>query len=294
MLRPLPLSQGPKADSALPGSPLRTIAGGRGGAGLSGPHASSRLEKLQKPHDGQHSLQKRQEQSQMHPRHSGWRNPLSLLRPDSGVRNPLSLPRPDSGGGNPLSLWRPGLPGRSPLLAASAQKAASLSGTVMPLRHLAAAAALMAQPSVSFLHSEARRCRGARFGGLEKRNLGAAAAMPPSVSGLHTEARSGRDARFSSLEERDVEVFREVVGAAGVVEDPEALEPYNRCVWGRRRLLGVKGRCTPPHLLLWSLCGSQIYVGGRAEVKGRCTSHTFSSGAFVGSYNVIHICAGTG
>ena len=269
-LRPLPLAQGPKADPALPGSQLRTIAGGRGGAGLSGPHhphASSHLEKLQKPHDGQHSLQKQHEQSQMHPRHSGGGNLLSLARPDSGVRNPLSQPRPDSGGGNPLPLWRPGHPGGSPLLAAAAQTA-SLSGTVAPPRHLAAAAALMAQPSVSFLHSVARICRGARFGGLEKHDLGAAAAMMPSVSGLQTEARVGRDTRFSSLEERDVEVFREVVGAAGVVEDPEALEPYNRCVWGRRRLLGVKGRCTPPHLLLWRLSGSQIYV--------------------------IHTCAGTG
>ena len=187
MLRPLPLSQGPKADSALPvpGSQLRTIAGGRGGGGLSGPHASSCLEKLQKPNNEWHSLQQQQEQSQRHRWHSGG-------------GNPLSLPRPDSGGGNPLSLWRP------------------LPGTATPLRHVAAAAA----------------------------------ATSPSVSGLHTEARVARDARFSSLEDRDLAVFREVVGAAGVVEDPEALEPYNRCVCvvvgGGTTEMGVKGRWTPP------------------------------------------------
>ena len=234
-LWPLPLSQGPKAHSA--GWQLHTIAGGH--PCLSGPHASSSSclepqkphEQLsqqqqdphgqryyslqQKPHDGRHSLQQRQ--SRWYPWRSG-------------------------GGGNPLSLRTPGHQDGSPLLAAAAQTT-PLSCTMTPPRHLVAAAAFMAQPTVSVLHSVVRSGRGTRLWGLEKRDLGAM----PSPSGLHTEARVGRDARFSSLEERDLAVFREVVGAAGVVEDPEALEPYNRCVsWGGggSELIRDQG-CTP-------------------------------------------------
>ena len=38
-----------------------------------------------------------------------------------------------------------------------------------------------------------------------------------------------RDPRFARLEQQDIDYFRSVVGEAGVLTDPDALQTYNMC-----------------------------------------------------------------